>query len=476
MEEDSRTPSLPRRIPKASAIQAPPPVKPPALPRRQPGASGRQVAATTARTRPPAPPVPNDDETPTQPQPAIRLPVATAAEPAPVGIPAAEPAPVSTPAAKPPTIRAPATEAAVVSEPAAASRAAASRAGGAAAAIAGRRIAAESGPVAPPRPAPPRPPPARPAEPRPRPAPERGSRPRKPLLRRRWVLGGLVIAMAGASVAGTWVFGLASRDGTHPAARAGGATAFEAEARARAAAAAWVVREVSKTAMVSCDPSMCLALEARGKPSSTLLAERPASQSPLHSAVIVATAALRSEFGSRLDAQYAPVVLASFGRGELRVDVRIIASQGAAAYESAMRADQVQRKATGVVLLRSHRVQGPAAVQSQLGTGLVDARLLITLTALAARQQVRIDSFGAGGPGASSTVPLRSADLSEAGRPASAQASDLKWVLSYLQTQRGQYAGATAQLVRPASTGSQAVLRIAFTAPSPLGLLGPQAP
>jgi hypothetical protein len=276
-------------------------------------------------------------------------------------------------------------------------------------------------------------------------------------------------------VAGTSAFSLAFRNGAHPGSGAPGTAAFEAEARARAAAAAWVAREVSKTALVSCDPSMCLALETRGKPADRLLVERPPVPSPLRSAVIIATATLRSELGSRLDSQYAPAVLASFGSGELRVDVRIIAPQGAAAYASAMRADQAERKATGLVLLRSSRIQAPAAVQSQLGSGQVDARLLITLTAMAARQPVRIDSFGGLGPGADAALPFLSADLSEAGRSASGQASDLKRVLSYLQQQRGRYGGATAQLVRPAPQGPP-VLRIAFTAPSPLGLLGPQAP
>src|SRR5204863_6971965 len=123
----------------------------------------------------------------------------------------------------------------------------------------------------------------------------------------------------------------------------------------------------------------------------------------------------------------------------------------------------------------SSRVQAPAAVRSQLGAGQVDARLLITLAAMAARQQVRIDSFGGLGPGADTELPFLSADLSEAGRSASGQASDLKRVLSYLQQQRGPYAGATAQRVRTAQPGPP-VLRIAFTAPSPRGRLGPQGP
>ena len=289
------------------------------------------------------------------------------------------------------------------------------------------------------------------------------------------MLCGLVILALGGSVAATSVFRLASRDGKHSGGTAAGAAAFEAEARDLASAAAWVLREVSKSAVVSCDPSMCLTLQAKGRPAASLQVERPPAESPLHSAVIIATAALRSELGSRLESQYAPVVLARFGSGPLRVEVRIIAQQGVAAFESAMRADQAERKATGIVLLHSSRIQAPAAVQSQLRRGQVDARLLITIAAMAARQPVRIESFGGPGPGADTALPFLSADLSEAGRSASGQASDLKRVLSYLQQQRGRYAGATAQLVRAAQSGPT-VLRIVFTAPSPLGLLGPQLP
>ena len=425
-------------------------MRPPALPKREPGGSGRQ-AATGPRSRPLPPHIPGDDETPTAPQPAIQLPL--------------PPADTTSPPAKPASVSEPPATGQDVASRAVAGRAAASKT----AAGTGHPTVAEAGPAAPPAP---------PGLAKTQPGPgreQRGFRPRKPLLRRRWVLCGLVILVLGGSVAGRSVLSLASRDGTRSGGTAAGAAAFEAEARARAAAAVWVAREVSKTAMVSCDPSMCLALQARGKPAASLQVERAPAESPLHSAVIIATADLRSQLGSRLDSQYAPVVLARFGSGPLRVEVRIIAQQGVAAFESAMRADQAERKTTGVVLLRSRRVQAPAVVQSQLGAGRVDARLLITLAAMAARQQIRIDSFGGQGPGADTALPFLSADLSEAGRSASGQASDLKWVLSYLQQQPGPYAGATAQLVRPAQPGPP-VLRIVFTAPSPLGLLGPQAP
>ena len=228
---------------------------------------------------------------------------------------------------------------------------------------------------------------------------------------------GLVIVILAALLAGTSVFGLASREKHTPRGPAGGSAAFAAEARARASAAAWVTRQISRTTVVSCDPPMCSALRARGWPADRLLALRAPAENPLRSAVIIDTITLRGELGGQLESQYAPAVLARFGRGPLRVDVRIVAPHGAAAYESALRADQADRKAIGAVLVRSGRVQAPAGVRNQLVAGLADARLLITLTSMAARHAVRIDSFGGRGPGTDSLMPFLSADLSKAGPP-----------------------------------------------------------
>ena len=294
------------------------------------------------------------------------------------------------------------------------------------------------------------------------------------MLRRRWVLAGLVIVLLAGLLAGTSVFGLASRGKHAPRGTAGDSAAFAAEARDLASAAGWVTGQISRTTVVSCDPPMCSALRARGWPAASLLLLRGPADSPLRSDVIIDTVTLRGELGTQLESQDAPAALARFGRGPLRVEVRVVAPHGAAAYESALRADQADRKATGAVLLRSGRVQAPAGVRDQLVAGQVDARLLITLAGMAAQHTVRIDSFGGLGPGADRKMPFLAADLSEAGRSSAARASDLTSVLRYLHSQRGQYAGATAQLVR-SNGSSQPVLRIEFPGPSPLGLLGPQA-
>ena len=60
---------------------------------------------------------------------------------------------------------------------------------------------------------------------------------------------------------------------------------------------------------------------------------------PLGSDVIVSTAAVREEFGSRLTGVYAPVALATFGSGSAQVAVRVVAADGSAAYRRSLHAD-----------------------------------------------------------------------------------------------------------------------------------------
>jgi hypothetical protein len=162
-------------------------------------------------------------------------------------------------------------------------------------------------------------------------------------------------------------------------------------------------------------------------------------------------------FGSRLVTVYAPQTLASFGTGQARIDVRAVAPDGAAAYRTALAADVRARRAAGLQLLADPRVTGPAAVRADLAAGRVDARLLITLAAMAAAEPVRIQAFGGGGPGAGPGTPLRTAEI--AAPAATAQA-----MLAFVHAQRAPYL--------PVRSGlSRGVLTLEFTAPSPLGLL-----
>jgi hypothetical protein len=252
----------------------------------------------------------------------------------------------------------------------------------------------------------------------------------------------------------------------HAASVPPGLAQVQAAAAARQQAATWVTAQVSHSAMVSCDPAMCAALEARGFPSGDLLTLGSAATDPLGSAVVVATAAVRSEFGSRLTSVYAPTVIASFGSGSARIDVRAYAAGGAAAYLAALRADQAVRQNLGRVLLRNSRISAAPAARAQLAAGQVDTRLLAILATLTHQGTVSIVAFGDSGPGAGPGVPLRAVELAS---PPGAKSGYLSSILALLRAQQAPYLPNTATLAPLA--GGQETARIEFAAPSPLGLL-----
>jgi len=227
----------------------------------------------------------------------------------------------------------------------------------------------------------------------------------------------------------------------------------------RGEVAAWVAQQVSPGSTVSCDQVMCAVLAARGFPRRDLLVIGPVSPDPRHSAVVVETAAVRALFGTSLDLAWAPAILASFGSGSASITVRVVASHGTVAYQTALAGDRAASEAAGTRLLAGRRISVPATVRAQLSAGLVDLRLLSALTALSRHLPVSIVDFGNVGPGASAGVPFRFADLS-------------------LAVQARSYLSGLTGKVRPARTvpvvlpDGQTVLRVEFTAPSPLGMSG----
>jgi len=258
---------------------------------------------------------------------------------------------------------------------------------------------------------------------------------------------------------------------THPASSA---AQLRQQATARDQAAAWVTRQVSRDVTVSCDQAMCRALSARGFPARDLLVLGPTSPEPEHSDLVVETAVVQGLFGSSLATAWAPDVLASFGSGAAAVTVRVVARHGAASYQAALRADQADRKTAGAALLGDHRITMSAAARRQLAAGQVDARLILAIASLAAARPVDIVQFGNPGPGADPSIPLRYADLAE-----DDQAAHMNGAV-YVQAMRAALDKLTglyrpAGMVTMAQAGEPVVLRVEFTAPSPLGLLGPQA-
>jgi hypothetical protein len=260
--------------------------------------------------------------------------------------------------------------------------------------------------------------------------------------------------------------------GRSPADRRASAAVARETAKARAAAASWVAQQVSRDVRVSCDPAMCATLRARGFPSTELLVLGPASEVPRSSAVVVETSAVLSLFGSSLATAWAPVVLASFGSGPSLVTVRVIAPNGAAAYQTRLGTDLADRKTAGAALLHDNQISVPSLASEQLAAGAVDSRLLEALVFIAGHQPISIVQFGNPGPGVGPGVPLRYVDLAErdlAGRLSSA--AYVRSVRTYLSTADTGFRPASMTTVTLAD--GQAVLRIEVTAPSPLGVFGP---
>jgi hypothetical protein len=292
--------------------------------------------------------------------------------------------------------------------------------------------------------------------------------------RTRWrVSAGIVLAVI-VFVGGGLTVALVRNSGPAPEPRPGRATSaprtpglaqVQAATAARLQAAAWVGAQVSHSAVVACDPAMCAALQARGFPSGNLMTIGPATSDPLGSTVIVATAAVRSQFGGRLETVYAPTVMASFGSGSAQVDVRVYAPGGGSAYVTALRADQLVRQNLGRVLLRNSRVSATSAARAELAAGQVDTRLLATIATLAGQGRVSVVAFSDSGPGASPSAPLRTAELAS---PPGAKSGYLTSVLALLRAQQAPYLATSLSLAR---LDGQEIVRIEFAAPSPLGLL-----
>jgi hypothetical protein len=227
-------------------------------------------------------------------------------------------------------------------------------------------------------------------------------------------------------------------------------------------AAAWISRQINPKDVVSCDVTMCQTLEGYGVSTGDLLVMNAGQRDLLKSSVVVSTAAIRQLFGSRLDSVYAPVVLASFGSGNARIEVRIIAQRGPAAYLSLLRTDLQQRKNAGAQLAAYQRMILTPKARSQMVTGQVDSRLLLMFaTLLGPPGTINVLAFGHADPGASPEVPLRSVYLAETGA-----AANVRSVLALLRAEGPHPAHADSTRY-----DGQPALYIEYAAPPALGLI-----
>ncbi len=250
------------------------------------------------------------------------------------------------------------------------------------------------------------------------------------------------------------------------------AAAQSQELMSRDQAATWVAQQVSHSAIVACDQQMCAALAADRFPTRNLRVLGPTTPYPVTSAVVVVTAVVRHTFGTSFS-DWAPAVLAAFGSGSAQVSVRVVAPHGAAVYKTAASADLAARETSGRALLGVPDVVASATASKQLTAGQVDSRLLLAIAGLAADRAIDIVDFGNIAPGQDPDIPLRFADLAVNDQAAAPLGSS-----AYVRSVVADL-GAVSTQFRPASTGTvvlpsgQKVLRVQFTAPSPLGLLGP---
>jgi hypothetical protein len=328
------------------------------------------------------------------------------------------------------------------------------------------------------------PPQPSPAEQPPQPLPARQPPPRQPLSREKHLPGhgtarrraGLrvpvILAVVAVLVIAAIVAVILSQQGSGAAAgdaaRPGGQGAFRQAAAARSQAARWVSRQVSRSAIVACDPAMCAALHADGLAAASLLELSSTAADPLGADVVVATPAIRAQFGARLASVYAPAVLARFGAGTAQIDVRVVAPGGAAAYRTALSQDVLARKRVAAQLLGNRRIQVSPAARAELTAGQVDARLLLMLPALANIHPVQVLAFGDAGPGADLDLPLTSAELAGSDHPkAMSQAGYVSWLETFLRGQRPPYNS----VVSTVQVQGQPVVDVQFAMPGPLGLI-----
>jgi len=296
------------------------------------------------------------------------------------------------------------------------------------------------------------------------------------LFRHRWVIAAAVLAAAALVVTGLIASAprhagaapAAAQQPARPGPLTGSLGGGAGPGTAGHAAAVWVAHQVSRDAVVGCDPGMCRLLQAQGLPASGLLVLRPGGAGLRLCDVIVATQAARHLVGGRLQREYAPAVIAGFGSGAARVDVRAVAPGGAAAYRAALAADWAARRKAAAQLVASPRIHAGGAARQELLAGQVDSRLLITLAALSVSYPVEVVAFGDSAPGAAAGLPLRAMEVAPAGRPASRPAG-LRRLRSLVLAQHAVFLPAHVSRVRLAGGGVG--LRIEFGVPGPLGLL-----
>jgi hypothetical protein len=279
------------------------------------------------------------------------------------------------------------------------------------------------------------------------------------------VLLAAVVLVAGA---GWLAFNLPRRGPTSDRLTGSNATAspeLAAENAARTDAINWIMQQVSRSATVSCDQQVCADLANRGFQNLETLG--PNSTDPLGSTLVVATAAIRAQFGGRLASVYAPAVIASFGSGKAEIEIRLIYPEGAASYRTAEKAALSARKLAYAELLTNSQIQVSPTARAQLLSGDIDPMLPYLLVLMANIHPVSIVAFVNQSPGGGPASLMRSVDLATVDAKAHmTRAAYLDWMQGFLYQQRAPY---LPDWIKPVTLHpGQVVLMIGYGAPSPL--------
>jgi hypothetical protein len=237
-----------------------------------------------------------------------------------------------------------------------------------------------------------------------------------------------------------------------------------AEDAVRTQAVNWIMRQVSLTDGVACDVQVCADLVHAGFPVADLYQIQTTSNDPLDSNLVVATAGVRNQLGSQL-AVYAPAVIASFGKGNARIDIRWVYPQGGAQYNIDMPAMLRERKAADALLALNSRIQFSPAAKTQLLSGQVDPSLPLLFAILAHYYPVHVVDFPNESPGGGPASLLRWADLATTVPQAHiSHTAYLAWLRTYFDAQRTQYLPDSDKLVT--LSNGEVVLRVGYGAPS----------
>jgi hypothetical protein len=249
--------------------------------------------------------------------------------------------------------------------------------------------------------------------------------------------------------------------------QSGAGQQLPAAAAARAQAIRWILREVSHAEVVGCDPQVCTDLTKQGFPAGNLLTFTPQSNDPTGAGLVVVTPAIQAQWGKRLVSVWAPTVIASFGSGTAKIDIRLVPPGGAKGYRATQQADLRARRTADALLLTNGHIEFSATARRQLLSGDIDPRLPMLIAAMAYGHPMRIVDFGGWSPGGGPASLLRWVDVATVNTRAHlTRVAYLRWMQSFVNVQRAQFLPPRSQPVR-LPTG-QTALRIEYLAPSPL--------